>query len=102
MLSLILLPITLMIELIILPWKILGRLMRSSWFWGIAFLCGMLSLLGGVISGLFGLIRGLLPIILIVAGIMLIFSANHQEPEASKEAFDSFYAARRQQGSSQN
>ena len=102
MLSLILLPITLMIELIVLPWKILGHLMRSSWFWGIAFLCGLFSLLGGIISGLFGLVRGILPIALVVAGIALIISANKKEPEAAKEAFDSFYTARQEQNSSQS
>ena len=94
MLALILLPITLMVKLIVLPWKILGGLMRSSWFWGIAFLCG-------IISGLFGLIRGLLPVALVVAGIALIVSANKKEPEAAKEAFDSYYTARQEQSGSQ-
>ncbi|MBR6955192.1 MAG: hypothetical protein IKH77_09210 [Clostridia bacterium] len=101
MLTLIFLPFILMVKLIVLPWKILGKMMRSSWFWGLAFFFGFMSMLGGLITGLAGLIKGLLPIGLVVAGIALILAANKQEPEASKEAFDSFYASRPQQHSSQ-
>jgi hypothetical protein len=92
MFALISLIFVLVFQAMILPFRILGNLMRSSWFWGLVCLFGVLSLLGGIISGLIGLIKGVFPLLLVAAGIALIVYSNKKEPEAKEEAFDSFYA----------
>lgn len=95
MLSLMLILLGLMIEFVLLPWKILFGLFRSGRGLAILIVVGLLSMGAGVITMVLGSLKGLLPWILIAVGVAMIVRANRKHPEVKEEAFDSFYAHHR-------
>ncbi len=95
MLSLILLSWGLVLEFVLLPWRILYGLFRSGRGLAILVVVGLLSMASGIVTILLGSLRSLLPWILIAAGIAMIVRANRTHPEVREDAFESFYAHHR-------
>ena len=84
-----------LVELFLLPWRILSGLFRAGRGLAILVVVGLVSMFSGVVTILAGSLRSLLPWILIAVGVAMIVRANRSHPEVRKEAFDSFYAQRR-------